>query len=596
MRATVLAVLTLQLTAAAQTISFLPPQNTTNGAAHAVSLCSSCVAVADFNGDGKPDIAFNILTPVPYGGVLLGNGDGTFRPAMQLSYPASSPFLVGDFNGDGKPDLVSFEYAAVVYLGKGDGTFGSPITVNACNGVSAGFVSSVSIQVGDFNHDGKTDILCGTSLLLSNGAGTFSSAGTVGSQAMESVALVADFNGDGIPDVLLLRLSGILAVVLGRGDGTFGGELALNYAVTPNTAWTFLAGDFNGDGRVDLIDFAPKGLFIDFLPGDGNGTFGALVQTNIFTAPYPGEMTAVGDFNKDGKLDFVAGEAVYAGNGDGTFRFPVFFGPTDYPCDPANTMGPPLSCDYGHGSTAVGDFNGDGRPDIVVYVVDDFGTGQIQYRGEINVLLNDSPGNGFGTAGVSAATDTLPVGPGSIVAAYGLNLAPLTAIAATNPAPTTLGGIRLHVRDRSHTGDMLAPLLYVSPTQINYVLNSTDPYAWVDVETVGTPYVPQGMTVPIATLAPGFFSAAYTASAPGYLSLYGTGFAQASTSASSCMVGNVSVQVTYAGPEIQIAGLDQVNLLLPQSLAGAGVQPVVCLFQTAQQVYGPSSTVNVTIR
>lgn len=244
----------------------------------------------------------------------------------------------------------------------------------------------------------------------------------------------------------------------------------------------------------------------------------------------------------------------------------------------------------------MGDFNGDGLPDIAVYVVNEFG-GEIQIKdeGEVNVLLNDSPGNGFGAAGVSAATNTSPVGPGSIVSAYGVGLAPETATASANPAPTTLGGIRLHVRDRSHTGDTLAPLLFVSPTQINYMLNSADPYAWVDIERVGTPYVPQGMTVPIAPLAPGFFQAAYTTNAPGYLSLYGTGFAQASTTASSCTVGNVNVAVTYAGPEIQVAGLDQVNMFLPASLTGAGVQPVQCLFETAQQVFGLSNIVNVTI-
>jgi uncharacterized protein (TIGR03437 family) len=151
------------------------------------------------------------------------------------------------------------------------------------------------------------------------------------------------------------------------------------------------------------------------------------------------------------------------------------------------------------------------------------------------------------------------------------------------------------VRDRSHAGDTLAPLLYVSPTQINYVLNSSDPYAWVDLERVGMPYVPQGMTVQIAPLAPGFF-AAPTANAPGYLSLYGTGFAQASTTASSCAVGNTGVTVTYAGPEIQIPGLDQVNLFLPASLAGSGVQAVFCEFQAPQQAFGASATVNVTIR
>jgi len=252
-------------------------------------------------------------------------------------------------------------------------------------------------------------------------------------------------------------------------------------------------------------------------------------------------MTAVGDFNKDSALDFVAGDAVYAGNGDGTFRSPVFFGPTAHFCGPAGIE--TLSCDYAHGSTVVSDFNGDGLPDMAVYVVDEFGTGQIRDDGEVSVLLNDSPGNGFLTAGVSSATFTWPVGPGSIVSAYGLNLASATAIANTNPAPTTLGGIRLHVRDRSHTGDTLAPLLYVSPTQINYLLNSSDPYAWVDIEHVGTPYVPQGITVPIAALAPGFFAAAYAATAPGYLSLYGTGFAEASASASLCTVGGVNVSV-----------------------------------------------------
>jgi len=96
----------LPLTLAAQSISFLPPQNVANSGAHIVAGCSGCVAVADFNSDGWPDIAFNMQLPDPEGGVLLGNGDGTFRPALPLPYPALGPLLAGDFNGDGKPDLV----------------------------------------------------------------------------------------------------------------------------------------------------------------------------------------------------------------------------------------------------------------------------------------------------------------------------------------------------------------------------------------------------------------------------------------------------------------------------------------------------------
>jgi uncharacterized protein (TIGR03437 family) len=122
------------------------------------------------------------------------------------------------------------------------------------------------------------------------------------------------------------------------------------------------------------------------------------------------------------------------------------------------------------------------------------------------------------------------------------------------------------------------------------------------------------MTVPVSTLAPGFFTlgpavpgaTAVRVSADGtqtpvsvttalltsikfapidvsagtvYLTLYGTGFAQASTSATTCSVGNVSVPVTYTGPQIEFPGLGQVNILLPGSLAGGGLQPVSCLFQ-----------------
>jgi hypothetical protein len=343
------------LTAVAQTISFLPPNALATGGATSVSQCSGCVAVADFNGDGKMDIAFNILQPLPQGGVLLGNGNGTFRPALRLSYPATGPFLVGDFNGDGKPDLV-FGYGMIpVYLGKGDGTFGSPINVSACTGIGAtGTVTDVTLQIGDFNHDGRTDILCGTSILLSNGDGTFSATGVVGSAPLETVVLVADFNHDGVPDVLLRGISGNLVVVLGRGDGTFGSELALNYALPPNTYRKFLAGDFNGDGKIDLIDFSTGSSHIDFLQGNGDGTFRGAIQTDISASPTPGDMTATGDFNRDGKLDFVAGDAVFGGNGDGTFRFPVFFGPTARQCNTRGNGSIPVPCDYTHGSTASG--------------------------------------------------------------------------------------------------------------------------------------------------------------------------------------------------------------------------------------------------
>jgi uncharacterized protein (TIGR03437 family) len=174
-----------------------------------------------------------------------------------------------------------------------------------------------------------------------------------------------------------------------------------------------------------------------------------------------------------------------------------------------------------------------------------------------------------------------------------------------------LGGIRLHLRDRS-TGDKLAPLLYVSPTQINYVLRSTDPFAWVGIERIGSPYVPKGVAVPISTLAPSLFSVGQGVAAanavrittagqvavsvasctgsvcsavpidvsdgPVYLSLYGTGFALASTAGSTCTLNTTGLPATYSGPQGQFTGLDQVNVLLPASLAGAGMSVIFCFF------------------
>jgi uncharacterized protein (TIGR03437 family) len=180
-------------------------------------------------------------------------------------------------------------------------------------------------------------------------------------------------------------------------------------------------------------------------------------------------------------------------------------------------------------------------------------------------------------------------------------------------------------------GDQLAPLLYVSPSQINYVMpSSSAPYAWIGVERVGAPFVPKGIAANIATLAPGFYSvgaglAAASAlrvgpggtetavpviacaspvcsaapidlsGAPVYLSLYGTGFAQAMPAGSTCTIAGQTLPVSYAGPQIQIMGLDQVNVLLPNTLAGAGATSVSCLFQ-AGDVTGASNAVDLTIR
>jgi uncharacterized protein (TIGR03437 family) len=281
-------------------------------------------------------------------------------------------------------------------------------------------------------------------------------------------------------------------------------------------------------------------------------------------------------------------------------------------------------------TAAVADFNADELPDLAIGTL--VSGPQNAGFSSFDVLLNDSPGDGFLTAGVSSANLTWPVGPGSIASAFGINLAPSTEMASGDTLPTTLGGIRLHVRDRSHTDDMLAQLLYVSPAQINYVNPSSDSFAWIGIERVGSPYVPKGIAAPITGVAPGFYSVGPGLAAanavsiapdgtqtsvpviscagsacgpvpidlsgpPVYLSLYGTGFAQASAALSNCTIAGQTLPVSYAGPQMQTPGLDQLNVLLPTSLIGSGETSITCRFEAAATtVAGTSNAVNLTIR
>jgi hypothetical protein len=234
----------------------------------------------------------------------------------------------------------------------------------------------------------------------------------------------------------------------------------------------------------------------------------------------------------------------------------------------------------------------------------------------ISIMFNDSPGDGFSSAGIPAAANL--AGPGGVFAAYGTNLATRTVAAGNfpfgplpNPLPTTLGDIRIHVRDRSHSSDSLAPLIYVSPTQINYVLDSADPFAWISIEHSGQPFVAEGVAVPIifepslnnynglaaasavrvnpdgsrtsvaVTNCAGPFCGSIpidVTEAPVYLSLYGSGFDTATASQTQCRVADQVLPAAYAGPQGTVSSLDQVNLLLSPALAGKGVVTLSCTF------------------
>jgi hypothetical protein len=326
------------------------------GKDYAFQAPPSEVISADFNGDGKPDIAaeeaFSGGAPL---GVFLGNGDGSFQPEVFTALAQSAGGIAaGDFNGDGKADLASVVFSscsntclpghALVLIGNGDGTFQSPVEYAV--GLDPRYLA-----VGDFNGDGKPDLAVSNfrgntvSILLGNGDGTFKPhvdypAGT----QPESIA-TGDFKGDGVLDLAVVNVSNTVLILLGNGDGTFTSGTPLTTISQPQGVVT---ADFNGDGKLDLAvtTITPDEVFI-FL-GNGDGTF----QTSAgYSDGIAFGLPSVGDFNGDGKPDLVVGgayayvAAILLGNGDGSFQQPIF-----------NFLE--------QGQIAVADFNQDGSPDV----------------------------------------------------------------------------------------------------------------------------------------------------------------------------------------------------------------------------------------
>jgi len=281
----------------ANTAIFLPAVSYDSGGEPATS-----VAVADVNGDGKPDMLvanFCATNACPNGavGVLLGEGDGTFQAAIVYDSGggAATSLAVADVNGDAKPDLLvtNFDSNTVgVLLGNGDGTF--QIAMTYVSGVSGGS-NPYSVAVADVNGDGKADLVVANyesvdylsktiGVLLGNGDGTFQSVVMYSAGVVLPVSIaVADVNGDGKPDVLVAsfwtsfqNLQPGVGVLLGNGDGSFQSGIAYTTGAIggSSSGGSVAVADVNHDGNPDLL-----------VANEGTGTVGVLLGNGDGTLP-----------------------------------------------------------------------------------------------------------------------------------------------------------------------------------------------------------------------------------------------------------------------------------------------------------------------
>ncbi len=355
------------------------------------------VATGDLNGDGKADVVtVNQGQGAAELSVQLGNGDGTFTDKpIGGRFAKFVGVAIADVNGDGKPDLVVAGYTpgttlnqytprnVSVVLGNGDGTFQTQLDYGS------GFDTPMAVAVSDMNGDGKQDIVLvasssGTSVvsvLLGAGNGSFQNPTNTPTGSGASSVAVIDLDGDGDMDVVTGNYSASsVSVLLGTNNGSGGLAANVDYAVGANPA-AVAVGDLDGDGRPDIATAntaSNPALGVSVLLSDTTpGTFKTAQNFNTGMRFPTG--IAIADFNGDGFRDVAAaGDVIFrgivaeaaiviptsggavgilAGNGDGTFASPVTF-----------LTGEGIRFTS---KLAVADFNGDGKADLAATSIDE---------------------------------------------------------------------------------------------------------------------------------------------------------------------------------------------------------------------------------
>lgn len=358
---------------AGPTVSFLPHQTVGVPGSWSVTV----VKLADMNGDGKLDAV--VQDNGGHLWVFLGQGDGTFQtPGTNYqfslisgaqnapSYQDAGGVAIADFNHDGKLDVAACDFAGghlAVFLGNGDGTLQSPIVYLSGTGSGS---KPAAVIAGDFNGDGQTSLAvinegeATLRIFYGNGTGSFPTSSSWSINWGSWGLCSGDFNNDGYLDLCVS--SDVVQVLTNNQSGGFG-EVT---ETTPGSSQAVAAGYFS-PGNLSIVntgwwEISPGFLGGGFLEIAQNPLQGTVEQVaDIVGSPGNPQGLALADVNMDGKLDIVMANQhnnvyVILGNGDGTFVTP-------------QTILPLAGRSWG---LDVGDLNGHGRPDIVVGSYSDY--------------------------------------------------------------------------------------------------------------------------------------------------------------------------------------------------------------------------------
>lgn len=344
------------------------------------------IAVGNLTASSKPDVVVAGYSPssptIPVVGVYLNNGEGAFgTPTLFPFSGAAAGVAVGDFTGSGKIDIAAIDSSTNtldVFLGDGSGNFtaGAGATLGGTPGDTV-------VAAGDFTGNGRDDLAVvdpqdqNVQILFSSGTiGLFTAQQTLSVPMPENV-IVADFNGDNLPDLAILSGNGSIYVALNEGNGIFAPTVAYSLGLQAASPIAETYADFTGDSLNDLVGAGPTssgGTFGELI-NQGAGVFGTATEADISITP---AAVLAGNFSADGNTDLAfltaaGGLTVLPGNGNGTFAAPVSVF--------SNQLG-------SVGAQAVAaDLNGDGTSDIA--------------------YLSDASGGGFGVALDTTGSSTI---------------------------------------------------------------------------------------------------------------------------------------------------------------------------------------------